>query len=105
MLAQILLVDIEAGLNGIDDFASGKGPDDIPVVEIELGLCRVLVGVHGDEFPVIFPRPFEFPESLLDGDDLQSLLFRMGVDHGRVHLDVGARPAAFGGVHSRLDHP
>ena len=104
ILADVFLVQVQTGLHGPDGLGAGQGPDDVSVMEMKLRRRRVLVGIDGDELPVILPGPFVLLEGLLDGDHLEALLPGVGVHHGRVHLDVGPRPAALAGVDPGLDH-
>ena len=90
LLGQVLVGDVEAGLDRVDHLGSGQRPDEIPVLKIDLGVSRELVLVHAHRAPPIVLQPVVLLQRLRDGEHFDAFPAGGAVHHRPVHLDEGA---------------
>ena len=99
------LVQVKARLDRINALAPRKGTDHVSVLKIQFRRRRVLVHVHGNQFPVIIAQPVACFQGLADGDHFNAFLPGAAVDHLTVHLEKSPSPVFPVGIQAGHDQP
>jgi len=100
-----LLAEVKTCLHREKGLHAFRDPDEVTVVEFQLRMRRILVGIDGHGLPPVILQAVVSLQGLHDRQDLDPFLPDRAVNGRMVHLDITSRPPFFRKDYARLGHP